>query len=118
MTLVKADLENNTEYYIMGHDPATCMFPNRCVLHNRSDHHMRGWTQIWRGDRAIMERICPHGIGHPDPDQWYFWVMMYGESSNGLSQAHRIQNEMVHGCDGCCNDAYVIQELANMETGK
>lgn len=40
------------------------------------------WPQHWRGDRHLMERICPHGVGHPDPDD--------------------INPDGVHGCDGCC----------------
>lgn len=53
-----------------------------CTIHNRSDHHMRSYPQHWRGDRGIMERICPHGVGHPDPDE--------------------INQDRTHGCDGCC----------------
>jgi hypothetical protein len=34
-----------------------------------------------------MERICPHGVGHPDPDE-------YAIASGG--------DAGVHGCDGCC----------------
>lgn len=58
----------------------------RCPIHNLSDHPMRSWRQHFRDDRQIMERICPHGIGHPDPDDVY--------------NAHRGSD--VHGCDGCC----------------
>ena len=54
-----------------------------CVIHNPSDHHMREWPTNWRDDRGFMERICPHGIGHPDPDD--------------------PNADPVHGCDGCCN---------------
>ena len=57
-----------------------------CCIHNRSDHCMRSFRQHWRDDRSIMERICPHGIGHPDPDQ-------------NLSEGGDI-----HGCDGCCSE--------------
>ena len=39
-----------------------------CVIHNPSNHHMVDWPTHWRDDRQLMERICPHGIGHPDPD--------------------------------------------------
>ena len=47
---------------------------------------MRDWPQHYREDTGVTERICPHGVGHPDPDQaWpaddWRWV---------------------HGCDGCC----------------
>ena len=58
-----------------------------CCIHNPSDHHMREWPQNWRGDRGLMERICPHGIGHPDPDD----------------PATKTQYGGIHGCDGCCN---------------
>ena len=53
-----------------------------CVIHNPSDHHMRGWPTHWRYDRYMFERICPHGIGHPDPDDPTI--------------------DTIHGCDGCC----------------
>jgi hypothetical protein len=52
-----------------------------CVIHNPSDHHMRSWPLIWRGDRKMFERVCEHGIGHPDPDHPF---------------------DKTHGCDGCC----------------
>ena len=39
-----------------------------CCIHKMTDHSMRGFPQLWREDRRIMERICPHGVGHPDPD--------------------------------------------------
>jgi hypothetical protein len=56
-----------------------------CAVHNPSDHHMRDFPQHYRGDRGIMERICPHGVGHPDPDDY--------RSMPGWG---------IHGCDGCC----------------
>lgn len=55
-----------------------------CVIHNPSNHSMRDFPTHWRGDRGIMERICPHGIGHPDPDE--------------------INSDRMHGCDGCCGE--------------
>ena len=61
-----------------------------CCIHNPSPHHMVYWPQNWRYDRGIMERICPHGIGHPDPD-------------DPKTIADLWQN--IHGCDGCCIDA-------------
>lgn len=53
-----------------------------CVIHNPSQHHMREWPTHWREDKGEMERICPHGVGHPDPD----------DALTG-----------VHGCDGRCS---------------
>ena len=68
---------------IMAHTEADCIV-QPCPIHAPSDHHMVDWPQHWRGDRGIIERICPHGIGHPDPDCIDGW-------GGG-----------VHGCDGCC----------------
>jgi hypothetical protein len=39
-----------------------------CVIHNPSDHHMRDWSTNFREDKHFMERLCEHGVGHPDPD--------------------------------------------------
>jgi hypothetical protein len=63
-----------------------------CVLHRPTDHHMSEWHLHWRGDRGIFERLCIHGIGHPDPDQYAYW------------DAQGMESEGVHGCDGCCHD--------------
>lgn len=70
--------------------PATACDGGFCVLHNPSEHHMREWPLCWRGDRKLMERTCPHGVGHPDPDDLAFHVR------NGREW------QGVHGCDGCC----------------
>jgi hypothetical protein len=69
------------------HGPLKCK-GNPCPIHNPSDHHMKNWPTNWRGDRSIMERICEHGIGHPDPDDWR---IRSGEDDGN------------HGCDGCCS---------------
>jgi hypothetical protein len=83
----KVTLENSdTVIYV--HPEYSCK-GEFCTIHNRSDHRMRSFPQHWRGDRGIMERVCPHGIGHPDPDEY----KLLGE--NGWAEA-------VHGCDGCC----------------
>ncbi len=66
-----------------------------CVLHNPSDHHMRSWPTHFRGDRGLMERTCPHGVGHPDPDD-LAWHVSQGRTWQG-----------VHGCDGCCGPSGV-----------
>ena len=60
----------NSKIKIYVHNSSNCV-GEYCTIHNRSDHIMRSFPQHWRGDRAIMERICPHGIGHPDPDEEY-----------------------------------------------
>lgn len=58
-----------------------------CALHRRTPHAMRSFPQHWRADRGIIERVCPHGIGHPDPDD----LRITRGHDNGM-----------HGCDGCC----------------
>jgi hypothetical protein len=64
------------------HDPTLCV-GRGCCIHHPSNHHMVTWPQNWRFDRYMMERICPHGVGHPDPDD--------------------LNPITTHGCDGCCN---------------
>lgn len=61
-----------------------------CAIHNPSDHHMRGMKLLWRQDWQMLERICEHGVGHPDPDDAAYW--------RSVSQPLKT----VHGCDGCC----------------
>lgn len=71
------------------HSPNICLNDKGCTVHNPSNHPMQSFPQLWRGDRGIMERICPHEIGHPDPDE----IRLIGKY--GWAEA-------VHGCDGCC----------------
>lgn len=63
-------------------------------MHNRTAHSMRGFPQNWRGDRGLTERVCPHGVGHPDPDHMAWFVGKFGEKAAIV--------ESIHGCDGCC----------------
>lgn len=74
------------------HSPDQCE-GEYCCIHNPSDHSMKDFPTHWRADRGIMERICPHGVGHPDPDDMAFITRTRGEG----------HMEGVHGCDGCCN---------------
>lgn len=71
------------------HPPSWCE-GRPCVVHHPTDHSMRQFPTKWRSDRGIMERICPHGVGHPDPDDQWFHL------------ASGRFHEGVHGCDGCC----------------
>ena len=73
--------------------PARACAARGCAIHNHpSDHPLNDAPLNWRDDRGILERICEHGIGHPDHDSALYL------KSIGLG----IQN--VHGCDGCCRD--------------
>jgi hypothetical protein len=79
-------LENTAEV-ITAHSADECVH-DPCPLHHRTDHGMRAWPQHFRGDRYMMERICAHGVGHPDPDD-------IETSVNSL-----------HGCDLCCVNSH------------
>ena len=81
--------------------PVSACAGRPCCIHNPSDHSMKDFPQSWRDDRGLMERICPHGIGHPDPDQIDFIRSTRGEKA--------ASNESIHGCDGCCGKREQIQ---------
>lgn len=50
-----------------------------CVVHNPSDHGMRGWPLIWDAQQSRMRRLCPHDVEHPDPDDATYWADVVGE---------------------------------------
>lgn len=83
-----ARLEHSEETLQGVHPDGTCI-GETCTIHHRSNHSMRAYRQQWRGDRGIMERICPHGVGHPDPDEY----KLHGPDADRYA---------THGCDGCC----------------
>lgn len=71
------------------HDRSVCEaegFP--CCIHNPSLHAMVEEPMLLR-ETSLVERLCRHGIGHPDPDSAGYF-------------ARRGHNMGVHGCDGCC----------------
>lgn len=78
------------------HDPDDCD-GRGCVVHHPSDHNMVDFPLAWRHGGMFdikpphFERMCPHGVGHPDPDDVAYWK----------SQGEDIS---VHGCDGCCGE--------------
>jgi hypothetical protein len=65
-----------------------------CVVHSPSSHAMSTWPLHWREDRGFFERLCNHGVGHPDPDQTAFWRRRFDDG-----EAETLE---VHGCCGCC----------------
>lgn len=78
----------HTDIWLLTHPPYKCK-GQVCTIHNRTGHNMRHFPQNYRFDRGIMERMCEHGVGHPDPDD-YLCI--------------RYPSERVHGCCGasCC----------------
>ena len=78
------------------HDASADCIVNGCPVHAPSDHSMKLFPTHWRQDRGLMERICPHGVGHPDPDHLAFTLRTAGFEAASV--------EGIHGCDGCCHD--------------
>lgn len=94
------------ELTIRYHSPDLCA-GEWCVLHNPSDHHMVTWPKVLKMS-TMIERQCPHGIGHPDPDSVAYFNRRWpeGRGYHGM-----------HGCDGCCGPKaaahYRMQEAFN-----
>ena len=72
-----------------------------CTIHSPTSHHMRGMPLLWRNDRKMFERICDHGIGHPDPDQIAYFHRVEEQSEFMVEGSANAMG--IHGCDGCCH---------------
>ena len=73
------------------HDISNCLGDHPCAIHNTpSNHPLKDAPLNWREDRGILERVCPHGVGHPDYDSAQYLVSIGRDDEN------------IHGCDGCC----------------
>ena len=84
------------------HDKEDCK-GHFCPFHNPSNHKMKDWKKHVRYDRGgLTERICEHGIGHPDPNS-LAWLKSIGREDPG-----------VHGCDRCCaRQDYPLRKVLN-----
>jgi hypothetical protein len=91
------DYTTGTGQRLKVHDKKDCK-GRKCVIHNPSNHCMKDFPTHWRDDISIMERICPHGVGHPDPDDLKFRQKEY-------KKKHKKDGGFlgIHGCDGCCS---------------
>lgn len=83
------------------HPPERCA-GRPCCIHHPSAHPLRDRPLVWRPDMGIMERVCPHGIGHPDPDD----IMV-----------RRFRIPGAHSCDGCCVDEHPVMWSADRRPG-
>lgn len=83
------------------HPEGTCAGQN-CAIHNPSNHALKDAPLAWRADRKMMERVCVHGVGHPDPDDVSYNVVALGADEAVYS---------MHGCDGCCSPAIPHSEI-------
>ena len=92
----------NSGQVITTHDASLCK-GQYCCIHNPSDHHMRDWPMNWRDDTKVMERICPCGVGHPDPD------------ASAYNKATGQGYKNLHGCCGCCDpEMFKIKQKARI----
>lgn len=86
------EYRTGTNQLISVHERGLCFDTSACVIHGPSDHHMIGWPTHWRDDMKKMERLCPHRVGHPDPDDCAFR-----------------DDPGIHGCDGCCVPGKIVK---------
>ena len=78
---------------LVTHDAGECLL-DHCPSHNPSRHPLASAPLRWRQDLELMERICPHGVGHPDVDS-----LNYIDVVEGSGRAARLS---AHTCDLCC----------------
>lgn len=93
---------NGRERWVLGdgqmllgvHPVAVECLEHSCVIHNPSDHHMRGWSLRITSPGGLMQRVCTHGAYHPDPDSLDYFVRnkLFDQVAEGF-----------HTCDGCCS---------------
>jgi hypothetical protein len=73
------------------HQPAPDCYQHGCVIHSPSQNwSLANAPYNWRTDRGIMERLCEHGVGHPDIDSADYNTRIGRSFENS------------HGCCGCC----------------
>lgn len=87
------------------HDPSACTEQESCVIHAPSAHPLVNAPTHWRVRREddeyetlvqVMERICPHGVFHPDPDDIAFLAREKDEEAASIAARHECCEE------GCC----------------
>jgi hypothetical protein len=74
----------------------TCV-DDGCAIHCPTAHHMLDWPMVMRSD-TLIERLCNHGLKHPDPDSLRFFRSV-GKFEIGE-----------HTCDGCCFNGFSYEE--------
>lgn len=66
-----------------------------CCVHNPSDHPLRDAPLVWLPRLRSLDRICTHGIRHPDRDDFAY------KASQRLSPL-LLALLSAHDCDDCC----------------
>jgi hypothetical protein len=82
------------------HPARECLSP--CPVHSPSTHPLAGAALHWRSDRRMWERICEHGVGHPDPDDLGY------KRQTMMPAVYRMYAFETHGCDGCCDPGVLL----------
>jgi hypothetical protein len=99
---------DDTGRMVFVHPEARCA-GQPCCIHAPSGHPMASWPQRWDDTRRIVERVCEHNVGHPDPDDLQHRAGLVGHgapnayceqcvTSTGVCADH----DRHTGCDGCC----------------
>lgn len=79
------------DYRLVNVHPEAACAGRGCAIHNHPTLHPLMFAPLnWRDDKDILERVCTHGIGHPDHDS-AIYLQSVGDGVHNL-----------HGCDGCC----------------
>ena len=91
------------------HSSAVCG-PTRypCCIHKPSDHPLRDAPLNWREERKLMERVCAHGLWHPDPDDLSF------KRRSMRPETYHNGAYGIHDCDGCCRFIIIDGEVVEM----
>ena len=76
------------------HAAADCDRTIACPIHHPSNHPLRAAPLAWHNDVRHIQRICSHGLRHPDPDG-----LVFVRLTRGPSAAWEL---IAHNCDGCC----------------
>lgn len=82
------------------HRKRDCQDAPVCAVHRPSKGNtMAKWPFVVRLEKlGIMERQCPHGVGHTDPDSLQ-WAHRVYDTRMGRANVSALG---IHGCDGCC----------------
>lgn len=81
-----------------------------CAIHNPTTEKPEcDWPTHWREDRALMERICPCGIGHPAPEH-----LAYLKEQDEKNGTDNMSWEGIHGCGMGCHIPGWCEEQKNV----
>jgi hypothetical protein len=102
MTLVREHFVTGTGQHLIGvHNHLECT-GRACCVHQPSTHAMAALPTNWNDPMARMERVCPCGAHHPDPDH-----LAHVERAAGAELAAL---EAVHECCAkrCCEQTPLL----------